>query len=108
MVISLMLDDFGLVVHSFQHSCMNGVIAVIQNVIAIVLKSVSKVLDFWLFGALGQSTTFFESLYRPGLGIIGPNMFKLLSLDQNRIDHFIHLQQFPQMFSFLFLVIAYN
>jgi hypothetical protein len=99
-----MLNDFDFVVYSFQHSCMNEVIAVIQNTIAIVLNSVDKLLDFWMFGALGQSTPLFERLYRPGSGFIGPNLFQLISQDQNSIDHFFQLQRFPQIFPFRFLL----
>lgn len=99
--VSLSLNDFDFIVHTFQLSSMDGVVAVIQDAIAVCLQHACELLDLRMWDTPGQGTPFFQGFNGPGSGFIAPDMLQFVAQDQDSADHFIQLKQLSQMLPLL-------
>ena len=97
--ISLSLDHFNLVIHSFQLPCMNRIVAVIEDSIPVALQGLSKLFNRWMVDGLCQRTPLLNGFLCPCLGPVGPDVFEFLFEDHHRIDSFVQLEQLFEVLS---------
>jgi len=60
--ISLSLYDFNFIIHSLQGSSMERVITMIEDIVAISVKHLGKLIDFRMIDASSQGTPFINGL----------------------------------------------
>jgi len=73
---------------------MNLVVAMMQDYIAVVFKSLSKLADYPVVYDPGEGSPFLHSLLTPGAGPVAPEMFEFVLEDEHCIDDFAKAQQF--------------
>jgi len=76
--VGLALDDFDLVVDSFQLSGVDGVITVIQDAVAVTLQHLGKLVQRAVIQRTGQRAPFIQGFTGPGAGLIRPDMLELV------------------------------
>lgn len=84
--ISFAFNDLDFVIDPFQCSGMNWVVTVVKNPIAITAKHLGKLHHFRVIQGSGQSTPFINGLIGPCPGLIRPDVFDLIFLDQDGIN----------------------
>jgi len=95
--ISFSFDDFDLVIHSLKSSCMNRIVAVIQDPIPVTPQSLSKLTHRWMINCVCQPTPFLNGFLSPCAGPVGPDVFEFVLEDQHRINDFVQLEQLFQV-----------
>jgi len=95
--ISFSFDEFDLVVYSLKSSCMNRIVAVIQDPIPVTPQSLSKLSYRWMIDCVCQPTPFLNGFLSPCAGPIGPDVFEFVLEDHHCIDDFVQLEQFFQV-----------
>jgi hypothetical protein len=91
-------DDFDFVVDSLQLPSVNGMVAVVEDPIAMSLDGISELGDSFVTDSSGQGTPFIDGLVGPGPRPIRPDVFQILFEDQDCINDCVQFQEFFQMF----------
>jgi len=97
--ISFSFDDFDLVVYSFKFSCMNRIVAVIEDPIPVTQQGLGKLSHRWMINCVCQPTPFLNGFLSPCPGSVGPDVFKFILKDHHRIDDFVQLEQLFEVLS---------
>ena len=90
-------DDFDLVIDPFQPSCMNRIVAVIQDSIPVTPQGLSKLFHSRMVHTLCQRTPFLNRFLGLCPGSVGPDVFEFVFEDQHRIDDFVQPEQLFQV-----------
>jgi len=103
--ISFSFNHFDFVIHSFQLSCMNGIVTMIQDSIPITPQGLGKqgfgkLFHLRMVNSLCQQTPFLYGLLWPCPGPVGPDVFEFLFEDHHRINGFVQLEQLFEVYSF--------
>ena len=98
--ISLSFNHFDFVIHSFQLSCMNRIVTVIEDPIPVTPQGFGKLFHLRMVNSLCQQTPFLYGLLCPCPGPVGPDVFEFLFEDHHRINGFVQLEQLFEVFSF--------
>jgi len=98
--ISFSFNHFNFVIHSFQLSCMNRIVTVIEDPIPVTPQGFGKLFHLRMVNSVCQQTPFLYGLLCPCPGPVGPDVFEFLFEDHHRINGFVQLEQLFEVFSF--------
>lgn len=90
-------NDFDLVIDPFQPPGMNRILAVIQDSIPVALEGFGELSHRGMIHRLGQSTPFIDRFICPCPGSVGPDMFKFVFEDQDRVNDLVQAQELFQV-----------